>query len=95
MRIRWTRPALHNLEEIQDYVAQDSPLAAYRLAHELVDRAEQGLGSSPKMGRAGRALNTRELVFADLPYIVVYRVTANIEILAVVHTARNWPESFD
>jgi plasmid stabilization system protein ParE len=37
MRIRWTRPALHNLEEIQDYVAQDSPLAAYRLAHELVD----------------------------------------------------------
>jgi plasmid stabilization system protein ParE len=47
------------------------------------------------MGRAGRALNTRELVFADLPYIVVYRVTANIEILAVVHTARNWPESFD
>jgi plasmid stabilization system protein ParE len=47
------------------------------------------------MGRRGRASDTRELVFADLPYIVVYRVTNQVEILAVVHTARDWPEAFE
>ena len=95
MHIRWTRPALHHLEEIQDYIAQESPLAAYRLAHDLVERTESGLTTTPKMGRSGRARNTRELVFADLPYIVVYRITDAVEILAVVHTARDWPKSFD
>jgi plasmid stabilization system protein ParE len=38
---------------------------------------------------------TRELVFVDLPYIVVYWTRADVEILAVVHTARKWPEAFD
>jgi toxin ParE1/3/4 len=46
-------------------------------------------------GRKGSARGTRELVFADLPYVVAYRVTDEVEILAVIHTARDWPESFD
>ena len=46
------------------------------------------------VGRRGRAKDTREFVFADLPYIVVYRVTNQVEILAVMHTAREWPENF-
>ena len=95
MQVRWTRPALQNLEEIQDYVAQASPRAANRLARDLVDRAERGLGQSPELGRFGRAPNTRELVFADLPYIIAYRITDAVEILAVVHTARSWPDEFD
>lgn len=28
------------------------------------------------------------------PYIVVYRVLSGVEIMAVVHGARMWPESF-
>lgn len=47
------------------------------------------------IGRMGRALGTRELVLGDLPYIIVYRVTKRVEILAVVHTARLWPGKFD
>lgn len=47
------------------------------------------------LGRIGRARGTRELVFPDLPYIVVYRVTDSVEILALVHAARQWPEDFD
>ena len=94
MRVRWTRPALRDLDGIQDYVAQDSPLAAYRLAHDLMDRTQDGLALTPMMGRVGRARGTRELVFADLPYIVVYRVAEDVEVLAVVHTARKWPKSF-
>ena len=95
MHVRWTRPALINLYEIQAYVAQESPVAAYRLSHDLFERTQSGLSSSPKMGRVGRVRNTRELVFADLPYIVVYRISDAVDILAVVHTARSWPKAFD
>ena len=94
MRVRWTRPALANLDEIQTYVAQESPLVAYRLARDLFERTKLGLGTTPEMGRAGRVRGTRELVFADLPYIVVYRITDDVEVLAVVHTARRWPKTF-
>lgn len=95
MRVRWTRVALAQLDEIQDYIAQDSPLAAYRVALELTERPVRLLGENPMLGRIGRARGTRELVFPDLPYILVYRVTDSVEILALVHAARQWPESFD
>jgi len=95
MRVRWTRPALQNLDDIQDFIATESPLAAYRLVHDLSQLVITGLGSAPLMGRPGRAPNTREMVFPDLPYIVVYRVGEAVEILAVMHTARRWPKAFD
>lgn len=94
MRVRWTKPALANLDEIQTYIALESPAAAHRLVHDLFERTRLGLGSSPEMGRVGRVGRTRELVFADLPYIVVYRVTDGVDVLAVVHTARRWPKAF-
>ncbi|SDG79522.1 hypothetical protein [Pelagibacterium luteolum] len=34
----------------------------------------------------------RELVFGEIPYIVAYRVTEVVEILAVMHTARKRPD---
>jgi toxin ParE1/3/4 len=46
------------------------------------------------IGRQGRVGGTRELVVQGTPYIVVYRVHDDVEILAVVHGARKWPESF-
>lgn len=94
MRVVWTRQALADLEEIQDYIAQDSPAAAYRLAIELHDRAMRLPGDTPMAGRSGRVHGTRELVLADLPYIVAYRVTEKVEILAVIHSAREWPDDF-
>lgn len=95
MRVVWTRVALSHLDEIQDYVAAESPAAAYELVTELRDRTTSLLADAPMAGRVGRARGTRELVFADLPYIVAYWVTTRVEILAVVHTARQWPEDFD
>lgn len=95
MQIAWTRAALRDIDAIQDYVAQDSPRAAYHLAQDLVQRTARTLGEAPMAGRLGRAHGTRELVFADLPYIVVYRVSAMVEVLAVVHAARIWPDDFE
>ena len=90
----WTLPALAHLDAIQDYVAQDSPKAAYRLVNRLIDRTEKLLAANPMSGRAGRVASTRELVLPAMPYIVVYRVVAKVEIVAVVHAARDWPDEF-
>lgn len=95
MRVVWTSPALGHLEAIQDYIARDSPIAAYRLAFDLTERTNRSLAQNPMMGRIGRAKGTREFVVSGVPYIIVYRVTDQVEILAVVHTAREWPERFD
>lgn len=94
MRVRWTIPALRDLEEIGDYVAAESPTAAFRLVNALYERTERIRADNPSASRMGRVKDTRELVFADLPYIVAYRIRDDVEVLAVMHTARDWPEDF-
>ena len=81
MQVVWTRPALRHLDEIQDYIAKDSPTAAYRVANAIVSRTDDGLSRNPLMGRRGRAPGTREFILSDLPYIVVYQVTSQVEVL--------------
>ena len=95
MQVSWTIPALTDLDQIQDHVALESPTIAYRLVNDLINRTEQLLSSNPMIGRRGRVSGTRELVVAKTSYIVVYRVgTTRIDVVAVVHGAREWPESF-
>ena len=92
MRLRWTRRAERDLDEIASYIGQDSPAAAARVILELIDHVEANLPGRPAIGRPGRVLGTRELVIAGLPYIVPYRVREkDIEILRVLHTSRRWP----
>ncbi|WP_267461352.1 type II toxin-antitoxin system RelE/ParE family toxin [Aureimonas sp. SA4125] len=52
------------------------------------------LSQNPYSGRVGRTPGTRELPVTGTPYVVVYRVAERVEILAVVHGAHTWPESF-
>ena len=92
MRLRWTKRAERDLDEIASYIGQDSPAAAARVILELIDRVEASLTKRPSIGRAGRVLGTRELVIGELPYVVPYRVREqDIEILRVLHTSRRWP----
>ena len=45
------------------------------------------------IGRPGRVEGTRELVVAGTPYIVPYRVKAEIvQIITVLHSAQRWPD---
>lgn len=94
MQVHWTLPALGDLEEIQDRIAQEGPLAAYRLIPDVMDRTDLLLADNPMVGRRGRVTGTRELVISRTPYIVVYRMNSRVEIVAVVHGKRKWPESF-
>lgn len=94
-RVRWTSPALADLDSVQDYVAERNPAAAYRLVNHMLDRTDALLSANPELGRRGRVAGTRELVLPNTSYIVAYRVADAVEILAVMHGAREWPESFD
>jgi len=91
MQVRWTRPAAQDLERIARRIRQDNPAVALRIAKTLYDRC-MGLETFPNRGRSGRIAGTRELVFASLPYIAVYRVKNDaVEILRIYHSAQNWP----
>ena len=93
MRLRWTRRAERDLDEIAAYIGQDSPAAAARVIFELIDRVESLLPEQPAIGRPGRVLGTRELVVGGLPYVIPYRVRENdLEILRVLHVSRRWPD---
>jgi addiction module RelE/StbE family toxin len=94
MRIKWLRTALINLGDEADYIAQENPRAAQEFVSQLMGSIEQ-LSELPNMGRAGRVFGTRELVISGYPYIVPYRVKNEmVEILRVLHTARQWPRKF-
>ena len=96
MRVRWTTPALRDLEAIGDYIGRDNSAAvAARIVTTILEHADN-LAAFPHIGRAGRVPGTRELVVADTPFIVPYRVRdTEVEILAVFHGARQWPDKFN
>ena len=95
MRIVWTEPAARALESIQDYIARENRRAAREVSQRVLKAVSQ-LGEHPKMGRMGRVRGTLELVIPGLPYIVPYRIKGEeVQILAVFHAARKWPEEFD
>lgn len=92
MRLKWTRPASQDLDDIAEFIGQDSPAAATRVILELIECVDTTLPISPATGRPGRVFGTRELVIGNLPYVIAYRVSGNdLEILRVLHTSRRWP----
>lgn len=90
MRVRWTTSAAEDLYSIVQHIKQDNPAAAGRVAKSLYEGCSN-LREFPHLGRRGRIDGTRELVFPGLPYIVVYRVRDQVEIIRIYHGAQNWP----
>jgi toxin ParE1/3/4 len=94
MRVVWLRSALSDIDNIEHHIEQDDPPAARRMEQRIKD-AVALLEHHPHIGRPGRVPETRELIVSGTPYIVPYAVTGmEIVILAVIHGARRWPESF-
>lgn len=92
MIVRWSPTALRDLESLHAYIAGDNPGAA-AVTVEAVLAGMEALTRHPEMGRKGRIAGTRELVSA--PYVIAYRVRKTaIDILAIIHGARPWPDSF-
>ncbi len=90
IRIKWTKPAVSDLESIQDYIARDSAEYAGAVVERLVLSVDQ-LVLFPESGRLvpeATDSNIRELLVQN--YRVIYRLKkGSIQILAIVHGARN------
>ncbi len=95
MRVRYTPAALAHLIEIGDYIERDNREAAKRVIQSIRNTVDL-LRDHPDMGRLGHMEGTRELVIPRLPYYAAYRVTESaVEVFAVIHTARMWPEKME
>lgn len=79
MEIRWSPQAAEDLERIANYIRQDSPEAAQRVAFAVYEGVRR-LREHPYSGRSGREQGTRELVYPGLP-----------EILTILHSRQRWP----
>ncbi len=94
MNILWLASAEHDLEALTDYIAEDNPTTALQIFIKI--RLSVGkLKTHTYLGREGRVRHTRELIVPNLPYVVVYTLTREVRILAVLHTSRKWPNEFD
>jgi len=90
--VKWLRKALKNLEQAYNYVAETNVDAAIAIVLKIQAATDQ-LSEFPMMGRTGRVDGTRELVIANTPYIIIYRVKGSmVEVLRVLHTSRKYPD---
>ena len=90
MRLRWTTPAAQDLYHIvlpfSEKIATLPPMS-HRSFTMVAASWKTFLAAA-----ARRIEGTRELVFAGLPYIVVYRIQdQDLEILRIYHGAQDWP----
>jgi addiction module RelE/StbE family toxin len=94
MKLVWTKQAIADLNFAYDYIAETAPDAAEAII-ERIEKSLESLRQFPEMGRPGRVKDTREVVVPRTPFILPYRVRKNrIEILAVLHGSRRWPDNF-
>ncbi len=91
MTIRWSPTALRDLTALHDYIAIDNEDAATREVERILG-AIDALARHPEMGGKGRVPGARELVAS--PFVIAYRVrTGAIELAAIIHGSRKWPEA--
>lgn len=92
MRVVWTEQALERLQEIDDFISQDSPARAARFIAKLLARDDR-LTPFPSAGRQVPELGSnaiREVLEGN--YRIVYRLTSErIEILTVFEGHRLLP----
>ena len=90
--IRWLPRAQENLEAELQRIAEEDEAFAKRMATVVKSRTET-LEQFPESGRPGRVSGTRELVIAEFPYILPYRVRGGVvEILRFFHTSLKPPK---
>lgn len=92
MKVVWTRAALQHLKDAREYIKIDNPKAAAGQI-ERIEVCVSRIGAFPMMGRSGMRAGTREFPVPGTPYILVYRVREDaVQVLAVLHGARNWSD---
>lgn len=90
MQIRWESDAISDLIELREFIQQENPEAASRVADNILHSVDTLL-DHPLLGKAGRIHKTRELVVSSTPYTVIYLAESElITVLRVFHQSRSW-----
>ncbi|MBU1064264.1 type II toxin-antitoxin system RelE/ParE family toxin [bacterium] len=88
----WTREALENIIEIENYISEDNPSKAIEFTDILINKCEY-LIKNPDMGRMVPELSDpgiRELIYKN--YRIVYRhINKEIQILTIFEGHRLLP----
>jgi len=91
MLVRWSEPALEDMEGIRDYIAKDSTFYAQQFIERIFDAAKN-LEKFPELGRtvpeAEETENVRELIFQGYRIIYLHR-SDHVYIIAVMHGSRD------
>jgi len=95
MRIEWTDRATRDLRAAFEYWAGERSLTAAGKMLDTIFSAVEMLERHPAAGRRWRVAGTRELVILRTPFLIAYRIHGEtIQLLALLHGARKWPERF-
>jgi toxin ParE1/3/4 len=87
MRIRVSPQADQDLDEIEQYIGNDNPMAAARFVARLVEQFQR-LADSPRIGRLRHELGPELRSIAEGSYVIFYRIVGK-EIVRVLHGKRN------
>jgi addiction module RelE/StbE family toxin len=93
--IEWTEQAIRHLDQAHDFITlSNSEGVAARVTMHTATSVQQ-LATFPMSGRPGRVPGNRELVISNSPFVVAYSIEKErIVILALYHSAQQWPEVF-
>jgi addiction module RelE/StbE family toxin len=84
MKLIWTKEALLRLQEVEEYISRDNPIAAEDFVDKLISLAET-IVDNPKKGRVVPELsleNIREILYKN--YRIVYLIKkSSVEVLTV------------
>ena len=93
MKLRFTRRAANDLQEIADYIRERNPQAAKRVRAAII-RSVEVLVLFPQIGRLQSTGEVRKLVTRRYRYIVYYAIDSaaeEIAILTIQHPSRDLP----
>ncbi len=92
MKVHWTAAARAQLKAIHVYISQTSPQYAQQVVDRLTRRSQQ-LAAFPLSARViteANDVSARELI--EGPYRIIYHmVEGQVDVIAVVHSAQQWP----
>ena len=89
MRLRYTRPALADLDAILDYTTRHSPQGAVRV-HSRIQAIIELLLSHPYIGATTNDPAIRRVNISPYPYLIFYEIADDQVIIhAIRHSARD------
>ena len=89
MKIIFSKQAIEDLNNISNYLVNidfEIKKITIKKIKKLIDK----LLIFPSLGKVGPTSNTRELIVPNTPYKIIYQVTEDIGIIAVLHERRRW-----